>query len=50
MSTLLLLLALLAFVAAGVQAGRRKPPAWWDLLVAVGLALFIAHLLVPALD
>lgn len=50
MATLLLVLALLAFVVAGFEAGRRKPPAYWNLLVAAGLALFVASALVPSLD
>jgi len=45
LNTVLLVLSLIAFVVAGFEAGRRKPPAWWNLLVASGLALFVLSLL-----
>lgn len=45
LNTVLLILSLLAFIVAGFDAGRRKPPAWWNLLMAAGLALFVLSLL-----
>lgn len=45
LNTVLLVLALIAFIVAGYHAGRKKPPQWWNLLMAAGLALFILSLL-----